>query len=157
MKPPLLLRQVFIHIIFKIKITNLKHLFGDIPRKCIDERGDLYDKVRVLCWVMTSPGNHKTKAKAVKDTWGKRCNILLFMSSAEGIFHRNLNSAIYIITLRCSTDFKNYVLDESLPSVKLPVEEGRSYLWAKTREAFRYIWNNYRHQADWFFKADDDT
>ena len=53
----------------------------------MDEKGELYDKDRVLCWVMTSPANHQTKAKAVKDTWGKRCNILLFMSTAEGIFH----------------------------------------------------------------------
>ena len=41
--------------------------------------------------------------------------------------------------------------------MKLSVEEGRNGLWGKTREAFRYIWNNYRDQADWFFKADDDT
>ena len=44
----------------------------------------LYDEVRVLCWIMTNPSNHKTKAEHVKRTWGKRCNILLFMSSAEG-------------------------------------------------------------------------
>jgi glycoprotein-N-acetylgalactosamine 3-beta-galactosyltransferase len=49
-----------------------------------EEKDDLYSKVRVLCWIMTSPDNHKTKALAVKETWGKRCNILLFMSSAEG-------------------------------------------------------------------------
>lgn len=46
---------------------------------------ELYRKVRVLCWVLTSPEHHATKAKAVKETWGKRCNILLFMSTAEGI------------------------------------------------------------------------
>ena len=44
----------------------------------------LAEKVRVLCWVMTAPDNHDLKAKHVKATWGKRCNILLFMSTEEG-------------------------------------------------------------------------
>lgn len=44
----------------------------------------LYNEVKVLCWIMTSPNNHKKKAMHVLRTWGPRCNKLLFMSTKEG-------------------------------------------------------------------------
>lgn len=50
-----------------------------------------------------------------------------------------------------------YSLDKRIPTIKLPSVEGYDSLWSKTREAFRYVWENYRDQADWFLKADDDS
>ncbi|XP_068140314.1 glycoprotein-N-acetylgalactosamine 3-beta-galactosyltransferase 1-like [Drosophila tropicalis] len=90
----------------------------------------LKKEVRILCWVMTNPKNHKERALHVKRTWGKRCNILLFMSSEE---------------------------DEELPTVKLNVSEGRENLWRKVQEAFKYVYKHHYNDADWFYKADDDT
>ncbi|GFR94993.1 glycoprotein-N-acetylgalactosamine 3-beta-galactosyltransferase 1 [Elysia marginata] len=79
---------------------------------------------------MTNPNNVATKARHVKATWGKRCNILLFMSSRR---------------------------NNELPAIGLEVEEGRNNLWAKTKAAFKYVYAKHRDEADWFMKADDDT
>lgn len=90
----------------------------------------LYKKVKVLCWVMTNPANHQTKARAVRQTWGPRCNKLLFMSTEA---------------------------DGDLQPVVLPFTEGRDQLWNKTREAFKHVYDHYLEEFDWFLKADDDT
>ena len=66
--------------------------------------GTFYTKVRVLCWVMTGPEYHWSKARHVKQTWGRRCNIIIFISSEEGRkVHRERRSILfdlYIISLR---------------------------------------------------------
>ncbi|XP_066474029.1 glycoprotein-N-acetylgalactosamine 3-beta-galactosyltransferase 1-A-like [Tiliqua scincoides] len=91
---------------------------------------ELYDKVRILCWVMTSPKNLETKARHVKATWSRHCNVVLFMSSEQ---------------------------DENFPTVGLETKEGRDQLYWKTIRAFQYVQQHHFEQADWFLKADDDT
>jgi len=44
----------------------------------------LYDEVKILCLVLTQPANYEKKAIHVKNTWGRRCNKLLFMSTDIG-------------------------------------------------------------------------
>ncbi|XP_067648934.1 glycoprotein-N-acetylgalactosamine 3-beta-galactosyltransferase 1-like [Haliotis asinina] len=90
----------------------------------------LYQKEKVLCWIMTSPKNLNVKTRAVRDTWSRRCNKVLFVSS---------------------------VTDPKFPTIGLNVSEGRAHLTAKTMQAFRYIYKNHFDDADWFMKADDDT
>ncbi|KAI5710878.1 hypothetical protein M8J75_012152 [Diaphorina citri] len=118
---------------------DFAHDFQDVGEHHADEAHhhgedviakELKHKVRVLCWVMTNPDNHNKKARHVKATWGKRCNILLFMSSS---------------------------VDPKLGTINLNVSEGRDHLWGKTKAAFRYVYEHYRGQYDWVMKADDDT
>ncbi|VDM66519.1 unnamed protein product [Strongylus vulgaris] len=103
---------------------------GSIQNLAEPTSGLLYDDVRVFCWVATHPKNHKTKARAVAETWGPLCNQIVFVSNAT---------------------------DDSLPVIVVNLTESRNELWRKTREAFKWIYNNVLTDYDWFLKADDDT
>ncbi|KAH9489580.1 Glycoprotein-N-acetylgalactosamine 3-beta-galactosyltransferase 1 [Bulinus truncatus] len=105
--------------------TELKILKGDdsIAK-------NLYNRVRVACWILTSPSNLDRKAIHVKNTWGRKCQLVLFMSSVK---------------------------NETFPTVGLNTTEGRNHLTAKSMQAFQYLYDHHLNDSDWFLKADDDT
>ena len=45
-----------------------------------------YHDKRVLCWIMTAPKN-VGRALAVKATWGKHCDKLIFISTEHSILY----------------------------------------------------------------------
>ncbi|XP_013382730.1 glycoprotein-N-acetylgalactosamine 3-beta-galactosyltransferase 1-like [Lingula anatina] len=85
---------------------------------------------RLLCWILTTKKNFKTKAKAVKDTWSSRCDVRLFVASDKD---DDLNTTVFNIT------------------------DSRETLTQKTFAAFEYAYKHHINDADWFLKADDDT
>ncbi|XP_052285134.1 glycoprotein-N-acetylgalactosamine 3-beta-galactosyltransferase 1-like [Dreissena polymorpha] len=95
-----------------------------------EEARRLEREVRVLCWIMTRPQNLDFKATAVRRTWARRCNKVLFISS---------------------------VTNETFPTIGMDVPEGRDHLTGKAMKAFKYIYDHHMDDADWFMKADDDT
>ncbi|XP_070564631.1 glycoprotein-N-acetylgalactosamine 3-beta-galactosyltransferase 1-like [Ptychodera flava] len=85
--------------------------------------------VRILCFIPMSPNNDE-RLTAVRDTWGKRCDKMLFFSSET-----NRNQTV----------------------IGLNVTEGYDFLWGKVKAAFEYVYEHHINDADWFLKADDDT
>lgn len=79
---------------------------------------------------MTQPKNHESKAKTIKETWGKRCDRLLFFFSSTK--------------------------DQNIPTIKLNISERRHNLFRKSIVSFRYIYKHH-YNADWLVKADNNT
>ncbi|DBA03163.1 TPA: LOW QUALITY PROTEIN: hypothetical protein N0F65_003883 [Lagenidium giganteum] len=87
--------------------------------------------VRVLCWVNTYHKNHAKRLLAIKRTWGKKCDKLLFMSDVE---------------------------DLRVPTVRIAAPPLHETLWQKHREIVRVLLREFREgDFDWVFKSDDDT
>jgi glycoprotein-N-acetylgalactosamine 3-beta-galactosyltransferase len=91
----------------------------------------LHQSIKILCLVVLSPETQKTKGMAIKNSWGKRCTKLLFMSTKA---------------------------DHELDIVLLPKQHyGIEKNWFKTREALRYAYEHHSNEFDWIYKAEDNT
>jgi hypothetical protein len=62
------------------------------------------NKPKIFCMITTTYANHETKAIHVKNTWAKRCDGLLFLSSEN---------------------------NSTLPAIKICGEDNRDHLWCK--------------------------
>jgi glycoprotein-N-acetylgalactosamine 3-beta-galactosyltransferase len=87
---------------------------------------------KILCWILTYPGAHDTKARAVNETWGRNCDYLLFVTSAP---HATLPTLV----------------------VDLKGPDAYNRLWIKSKRAWEHVYEHYLDKAEWFMKADDDT
>ena len=79
---------------------------------------------------MCDPNDLDRRVIHVRDTWAKRCDVTLFMSSEK---------------------------NDTFPTVGLNVPAGRSHIGIKSRSAWTYIYHNHFNDADYFYKADPDT
>lgn len=50
----------------------------------------LHQSIRILCLVVTHPGQHENQAKAAHRTWTQRCTHTIFITNAEPVMsHEN--------------------------------------------------------------------
>ncbi|XP_063035308.1 glycoprotein-N-acetylgalactosamine 3-beta-galactosyltransferase 1-like [Melospiza melodia melodia] len=109
-------------------------LYGAAPSDAAGEDAAvaraLFRRVRVLCWVLTAPQTLESRARHVRDTWARHCNVALFVSSEPA---------------------------PTFPALGLGVPEGRGQLYRKTARALLFVHRHLRASAEWFLKADDDT
>ncbi|CAF4612495.1 unnamed protein product [Rotaria sp. Silwood2] len=89
---------------------------------------------RLFCFVLTNEANLESRARAVYETWGRRCGRFVLVS--------RLNSSI-----------KYELPIENIPT--LP-DETYSHLSDKVRASLLFF-NEYYPNYDWYLKADDDT
>ncbi|TYZ64072.1 hypothetical protein PybrP1_002674 [[Pythium] brassicae (nom. inval.)] len=92
---------------------------------------------RVLCFVNTISVHHATRAQAVADTWGQRCDKLVFFSNESAV-----------VTVAGGQSYEVVALD---------VPADHNHLWQKHKATLRYVHAHFRHAFDWFYKADDDA
>lgn len=125
-------RSRFTLDLIKLKPEPRGGRIADQSESQIESRG----YPRVLCIVNTISVHHSTRAQAVADTWGQRCDSLLFFSNASDTIQ---------------------IGDRKFDVVALDVPADHNHLWQKHKATLRYVHERFRNDFDWFYKADDDA
>lgn len=91
---------------------------------------------------MTIPDYYLTRAKAVNDTWGPRCDQYYFISDPPDT---------------------NLTREQKKIAKRFPIApitnftSGYDHLTSKSAQAFLFAYEHHVNNFDWFVKVDDDT
>lgn len=87
--------------------------------------------VRIFCGLYTMEKNHATNVKAVKETWGKRCDGFVAFSTAS---------------------------DPTIPAYKIEHEGDEAYdnMWQKSRSIWKFVAKHFADEFDYFLLGGDD-
>ncbi|KAJ0396494.1 hypothetical protein ATCC90586_002812 [Pythium insidiosum] len=96
---------------------------------------------RILCYVITVAKYLSARAQAVADTWGQRCDHLIFFSDVP--------DTVYVA--------KGTSRERKFEVIKVDANADYEHLWERQKAILTYVHQHYRHDFDWFYKADDDT
>lgn len=83
------------------------------------------------------------KRMAVMETWGRRCNMLLFV--VGNVTVPSVNHPV-VTTLAPNVEL-----------VQLKMNDSYDLLWLKTKLAFSFIVKKYGSEFEWIYKVDDDS
>ena len=84
------------------------------------------DSDKIMCFMMTHSGSHRTRVRAVLDTWGHKCDGWLIASNET---------------------------DDELGTIKMQTPARYNLLWTKLNETVRYITEHFIDDYDWFYKV----
>ena len=106
---------------------------------------------RILCAIFTHPKYYRTRLVPVANTWAKRCDLALFITSD----HRNVTfeSKTY---LDDEDDVNDFIARLNLVDLNM-TDDIYDKLTDKVIRAILHVNENYADKFDWFLKADDDS
>ena len=87
-------------------------------------------KIRILCSIQTRPVSHAQRAIHIMETWGKHCDKVIFSSTAT---------------------------DVNLGAIGFNMPDSHDFTWGRFKLMFKYIYQNFIDEYDWFVKCDDDS
>uniref|UniRef100_A0AC35UB33 N-acetylgalactosaminide beta-1,3-galactosyltransferase n=1 Tax=Rhabditophanes sp. KR3021 TaxID=114890 RepID=A0AC35UB33_9BILA len=90
----------------------------------------LYEKVKIFCMIATSPKYIESRVVQQKNTWVKRCNNFVYLSSET---------------------------NHSIPSIQVIPKDDYSLSMLKMRNGLKHVYKQHGDKYDYYLKCDDDA
>lgn len=112
-----------------LKYLNINYQYNFYFR---NQSNNIHSSNRLLCIIYTMESNHNDAMSSIINTWGSKCTGLLIFSN---------------------------LTDYTIPTISIPHDGEESYnnIWRKIVSIWKYIYQYYLDEFDWFFISGYDT